>query len=545
MDWSECSVSPTRGTYVCPGGDEYFVRNVYPPIQELQPRVLAVVIIFTLCLVVGVCGNASVLTLIYGIVKGGPPTANRGALHPSVQRSTDNTILYIAALCVVDFLMSLSLPPAILDSIIGFWMFGTPICKLHHVCGSVGRIVSTFLITAMSFDRWVAVCHPYKRKFRSRRFVLCTIFALWTLAFLLLLPMLTYARANEILLHQLRQLDQNMAVTNITRVRVFKCSDMMPPLVFYWFTSSTFFLGYLVPLVLIVYFNSRLIRKLYRHTKQLRSGIPLRRITVYTILIAVLYFICWTPYWCSVLYAIWMSVFADDGRTESTSDLLLFIIYCVHLLPYLGSATNWILYGLLNTQLQMRQHDSATAATLTTNVPADDNTTCAHLNGNGGTAHNHVLVNHWNASGLPNGHMTIANAMKRKSTSSKDEANSRTSSATQLRASQSSMLQQHNHLQHNNNNSSITNSGMQQQQQQQNGDANGAIVAGIPPSLNGLEGNVHRHHPQMDVGSRSESELGLLALGMGSGCAYAGGTATGTRSSSVVASDEDEGDQEL
>ena len=30
---------------------------------------------------------------------------------------------------------------------------------------------------------------------------------------------------------------------------------------------STFVLGYLVPLVLIVFFNSRLIRKLYRHTK--------------------------------------------------------------------------------------------------------------------------------------------------------------------------------------------------------------------------------------------------------------------------------------
>lgn len=34
-----------------------------------------------------------------------------------------------------------------------------------------------------------------------------------------------------------------------------------------------------------------------KSSRQLRSGIPLRRITIYTILIAVLYFICWTPYW--------------------------------------------------------------------------------------------------------------------------------------------------------------------------------------------------------------------------------------------------------
>ncbi|KAK6057601.1 hypothetical protein COOONC_04883 [Cooperia oncophora] len=91
------------------------------------------------------------------------------------RRHGDNAILYIAALCICDFLMSLSLPPAILDSVIGFWIFGTWMCKLHHVCGSVGRIVSTFLITAMSFDRYVAVCHPHHTYLRSRSFVLGVI----------------------------------------------------------------------------------------------------------------------------------------------------------------------------------------------------------------------------------------------------------------------------------------------------------------------------------------------------------------------------------
>ncbi|KAF7637684.1 G_PROTEIN_RECEP_F1_2 domain-containing protein [Meloidogyne graminicola] len=352
MDWSICNLT-LRGSLICPGGNEYFIRNVYPPIQELQPRVLAVVIIFTLCLVVGICGNASVLTLIYGMIKEiNPKNLTRIAHLPNSQRSTDNTILYIAALCVVDFLMSLSLPPAILDSIIGFWMFGTPICKLHHIFGSVGRIVSTFIITAMSFDRWVAVCHPYKRKFRSRKFVLYTIFALWIIAFLLLLPMLTYARANEILLHQLRQSDTLLKTINITRVRVYKCSDMLPPLVYFKY----FFFGF------------------------------------------------------SVLYAIWMSIFSGDGRTESTSELLLFIIYCVHLLPYLGSASNWILYGLLNTQLQRRQHEPSTSITTaihTNNIIQPDDAKINNQSNN-----NNNLINYWTTnSNIPNGHSTIAKAM--------------------------------------------------------------------------------------------------------------------------------------
>ncbi|KAK5985302.1 NeuroPeptide Receptor family [Trichostrongylus colubriformis] len=269
------------------------------------------------------------------------------------RRQGDNAILYIAALCVCDFLMSLSLPPAILDSVIGFWIFGTWMCKLHHVCGSVGRIVSTFLITAMSFDRYVAICHPHHTYLRSRSFVLRVITCLSILAFFLLLPMLTYARAKEMVLHELKAMDSY----NITRVRVFKCSDMMPPPIFYWFTSTTFILGYVVPLILIVYFNWKLIRKLCVHKRVLpRSSIPLRRVVMYTVLIAAVYFVCWTPYWFSVLYAIVMSL---AGLPTTNSELLLFVIYCVHLLPYFGSSSNWILYGLLNTQLQMKGDGSS------------------------------------------------------------------------------------------------------------------------------------------------------------------------------------------
>lgn len=116
-------------------------------------------------------------------------------------------------------------------------MFGTFICKLHHVCGSVGRIVSTFLITAMSFDRYMAICHPYKQWYRSKKFVISAIVTLWSVAFILLLPMLVYAKANELLLHQLHHNDEDSPIENITRVRVYKCSDMMPPYVFLWFTS--------------------------------------------------------------------------------------------------------------------------------------------------------------------------------------------------------------------------------------------------------------------------------------------------------------------
>ncbi|VDM28686.1 unnamed protein product [Toxocara canis] len=87
---------------------EVYVRNVYPPIQELQPKILAVVVIFVLCFIVGVCGNSSILTIIRGVI------LERRSSSRSGRRQGEHAILYIAALCVVDFLMSLSLPPAII-----------------------------------------------------------------------------------------------------------------------------------------------------------------------------------------------------------------------------------------------------------------------------------------------------------------------------------------------------------------------------------------------------------------------------------------------
>lgn len=76
--------------------------------QELQPRILFVIAIFVLCFIVGVCGNSSILTIIRGVI------VERRSSSRSGRRQGEHTILYIAALCVVDFLMSLSLPPAIL-----------------------------------------------------------------------------------------------------------------------------------------------------------------------------------------------------------------------------------------------------------------------------------------------------------------------------------------------------------------------------------------------------------------------------------------------
>ncbi|KAK6022099.1 hypothetical protein OSTOST_12216, partial [Ostertagia ostertagi] len=182
-------------------------------------------------------------------------------------------------------------------------------CKLHHVCGSVGRIVSTFLITAMSFDRYVAICHPHHTYLRSRSFVLGVISCLSILAFFLLLPMLTYARAKEMVLHELKALGQLQHYTG-SSLQMFGYDAAADILLVHidnihsWLCRAV---------------DSYCVLQLEAYSVLPRSSIPLRRVVMYTVLIAAVYFVCWTPYWFSVLYAIVMSLV---GLPTTNSELL-------------------------------------------------------------------------------------------------------------------------------------------------------------------------------------------------------------------------------
>lgn len=106
---------------------------------------------------VGICGNASTLTLIFGF-----GTVQRQKAAPKLGQAThDRFKVYVASLCFTDILMLLSLPSgkflnfwtninnpfvAIVDSLIGFWIFGNAACKFHHFCSTVGRLASTLIV---------------------------------------------------------------------------------------------------------------------------------------------------------------------------------------------------------------------------------------------------------------------------------------------------------------------------------------------------------------------------------------------------------------
>ncbi|KAI6201199.1 putative G-protein coupled receptor C06G4.5 [Aphelenchoides besseyi] len=335
---------------------KFEITDVLPPPNHEDLHVLIMAVAYMLLFILGTCGNVAVLTTIYHVVR-------------SRRANLDNTLIYVIVLSCVDFGVCLSLPLTVIDQILGFWMFGSMVCKLHAVLENFGKILSALILTAMAFDRFAGVCHPQKKYLRSTKFAVCILLGLSAYALVTLCPLLWSFTSNEVILFE-----KETALFKVTRMKIEKCTMMsISSQIFTMFTVFLFVLCYLVPLFLVTFFYSRLLGKLRQHARQFTaSHIPLMRISLYTLAVACFYFICWTPFWVATAFAVYLEYFGE--KDSSVPPVFVYCMYFIHALPFTNSAVNWILYGALNSQLQHRYRGGRPAETVT--LMANGNSNC-------------------------------------------------------------------------------------------------------------------------------------------------------------------------
>ncbi|VDK59028.1 unnamed protein product [Anisakis simplex] len=120
----------------------FFTKNRSKNSQNLLKTLYAALFL------VGLCGNVSVITLIRHV-------------HAAIPY--DNTMIFVLFLCCVDLASVIPLPMAIVDQLLGFWMFGTVCCKIYRTLEHVGRALSTFVLATMAFDRFHRVWYPHRK----------------------------------------------------------------------------------------------------------------------------------------------------------------------------------------------------------------------------------------------------------------------------------------------------------------------------------------------------------------------------------------------
>lgn len=323
----------------------------------------------TLCLV-GISGNVWVISVLIYIFK---------SLRYRVCHG--NVLIYILCLSIVDFLLLSLLPILVLNIVNSEWIFGRAMCKVYIAVESSCKLLSTYYLTALGFDRYIAVCHPEKEMFRSKKNTTILVFCIFLSVVLLTSPFFTSANIFRSL--------EDVTVENVTFVIETKmCLNNMSESIEHIFSAYTFVLGFCLPLSLILFFYLNLLIRIVKHYRSITNcatHVPIHKITVIVLVLILFYFICCSPYWfmqfyttftdnksdnefiaekmlhANILQNISKSANCDDFYYTEESSLTgsedppmypLLIMYFLHALVYVNSTFNWLLYAVFNTNFQ-------------------------------------------------------------------------------------------------------------------------------------------------------------------------------------------------
>lgn len=248
--------------------------------------------IYSALAITGLIGNLWVLITVLGQLFTciNPRTRNsmeggrRRLILPGVQSSA---CIYLLMLSVVDLISFIPVPFLVMDIIHNQWLYSNLLCKLLYTCEGINKSLSPFVLTALSVDRYIAVCRPTLIWMRQSSFALCVLVVCigassFFIVFVTFRSEVRTMMALDGLLHR-------------------KCTIKMPPV----FNISLVIGCYVTPLIVICSVYIAILRRLYQHTRQTsvgrRTSISLKRVVKCSVLVVAFYFVCWSPYYAMLV----------------------------------------------------------------------------------------------------------------------------------------------------------------------------------------------------------------------------------------------------
>ncbi|XP_004674362.2 PREDICTED: C-X-C chemokine receptor type 1 [Condylura cristata] len=156
-----------------------------PPTEDFSPCMVdtetlnkyAVVVIYVLVFLLSLLGNCLVILVV---------------LCSQLSRSV--TDVYLLNLAMADLLFALTLPIWAASKVKG-WIFGTAMCKLVSLLKEVNFYSGILLLASISMDRYLAIVHATRTLTKKRHWVKFICLGIWTLSFILSLPVFVFRRA--------------------------------------------------------------------------------------------------------------------------------------------------------------------------------------------------------------------------------------------------------------------------------------------------------------------------------------------------------------
>ncbi|PAV89693.1 hypothetical protein WR25_16709 [Diploscapter pachys] len=294
---------------------------------------------YILLFVAGTIGNAVVIAMIVNILTSMKNTSHRLKKHSL--SNTNHVFIYVLGLSIVDLLVILHLPFLVFDLLKGEWVFGHFMCKAYWFGESVNKLLSSFVMTVLSWDRFLAVCSPVSSiRIRSNGVALTVLLICTLLAIFLLIPVLTEAtvvKIDKIRMIPLEEESPELRLSDEEGSTVRKCLFEAGT----FFTVYTFLIGFLIPAFLITLFYTGVIYRLHKNSQNIRLRMNkdhhrrddrIQKVTKRIIAVILFYYCCWLP--------------------QTTLNIMThfnLIQVCFN------SAANPVLYALINRELR-QQH---------------------------------------------------------------------------------------------------------------------------------------------------------------------------------------------
>ncbi|XP_061080732.1 melanin-concentrating hormone receptor 1-like [Conger conger] len=233
--------------------------------------------------------NTAVMPSVYGIICFLGIVGNCIVIYTIVKKNklrAQQTVpdIFIFNLSIADLLFLLGMP-FLIHQLVGHgaWRFGAAMCTLITALDSNSQIVSTYILTAMTLDRYLATVHPMRfTHVRTPRTAGAVIGLVWLLSLLTVSPVWAYAGL-------LPLSDGSVG-----------CALLLPNAATYWFTLYQFVLAFAFPLAVICGVFFRILQNMAATVAPLpprSQRVRTRKVTRMAVAICLAFFVCWAPYY--------------------------------------------------------------------------------------------------------------------------------------------------------------------------------------------------------------------------------------------------------
>lgn len=279
-------------------------------------------------------------TILYGVVFIVGLFGNTLVLYVVIRFSKMQTVtnMYIFNLAVADEMYLIGIIFLLTTFVYKHWMFGNILCKVYMTITSINQFTSSLLLTVMSADRYMAVCHPisaprYRTSFIAK-FICLTVWTVggptssvvqssliltrfpipsWQISAILMVPIFMYGNTIE------SPINSQRLTCNI----IWPESELMKGEKA--FTLYSFTLGFFLPFILIFLFYILVICRLRRvgpKNKSKEKKRSHRKVTYLVLTVIAIYVLCWLPYWIGQLYI----TFATPAQTQSSYTFTIILL---------------------------------------------------------------------------------------------------------------------------------------------------------------------------------------------------------------------------